>query len=84
MKLLTLTDEPGRYQPFEVVELNGDRWIVIEVRTDNSRTTYTLEPLKDFISLYQMIDADGQKMTIADYLREMEEKFLNTSKGGKG
>lgn len=76
MKLITLTDKPDRYKPFEVVELNRERWIVTEVKATYNSATYTLEPLLDFIARHQVLDVDTQKMTIAELLQSLEEEFV--------
>ena len=61
-----------------MVELNRERWIVIEAKDTYHFVTYTLEPLLDFIARHQVIDVESQKMTIAEYLHELEEQFVAT------
>lgn len=75
-KQLRMTSRKGKYQLFEIIEFDDEKWIVTQIR-HKYKDEVTIEPLYHFVAHSQYIDVNGTKMTLAERIKELAEDLLN-------
>ena len=61
------------YNIYEVVDLNGEKYIVTKVMPLGAME---LEPLEDFIQRNTYMDINGERLTVEEYIDKEYEKLL--------
>lgn len=82
-KQLRMTCRTGKYQIFEIIELDDEKWIVTQIHQEY-KDKVTIEPLYSFVAHSHYIDVDGTKMTLFEYIKELAEGHLRNHRKMKG
>jgi hypothetical protein len=72
---MTMEVSGNPHKPGDIININGERWMVVSVNFNYFYSTVRLEPLTDVMAASKIVRIGTYECTIADYIKMICDEY---------